>query len=218
MSKQNISIQKFTFNGFQENTYVISDQKLNCVIIDPGCYERSEEEELVKYIEENQLNVLGVLNTHAHIDHVLGNQFVLSKYPVPHYLHQEDLFVLDSVPNYAHLYGFEGYKKSPIPTEILNGGEILQFGEMTFKVLHTPGHAPGHVVFYNEENNFVVNGDVLFQGSFGRTDLPGGSLEVLKKTIHEVMFSLPDETIVLCGHGSETSIGNEKQTNAILQF
>ncbi len=218
MTNQNIQIKKFTFNGFQENTFVLSDQKGNCVIVDPGCYDRYEENELVQYIEENNLTVLALLNTHAHIDHVLGNEFVLSRYKVPHYLHTDDLPILQSVPNYAHLYGFDGYKPSPAPSVIMTGGEILEFGEMKFKVFHTPGHAPGHVVFYNEENNFVINGDVLFQGSFGRTDLPGGSLEVLKKSIKEVMFELPDDTIVFCGHGGETSIGTEKQYNAILQF
>ena len=211
-------IKKFTFNGFQENTYVLSDSRGICVIVDPGCYDRHEEDELIKYISENNLQVVALLNTHAHIDHVLGNQFVLSRFPVPYYLHVDDVSVLQTVPNYAHMYGFEGYKPSPAPTVILTGGETLIFGEMEFKVLHTPGHCPGHVVYHNEKENVVVNGDVLFKGSFGRVDLPGGSMEVLKKTIFETMFKLPIDTKVLCGHGDDTTIGHEIKTNYINDF
>jgi glyoxylase-like metal-dependent hydrolase (beta-lactamase superfamily II) len=212
-----LQIDIFTFNPFQENTYIISDDQKNCVIIDPGCYEEHEEEALLTFINKRQLNPLALLNTHAHIDHVLGNSFVLDKFKIDHYLHSEDLITLNSVPKYAHLYGFGGYKPSPQPNKILIGGEKLVFGEIELDVFFTPGHAPGHVVFYNAENNFVINGDVLFRGSYGRVDLPGGSMEVLKKTITEIMFHLPEETVVHCGHGPSTTIGIEKRTNYILQ-
>ena len=212
-----LHIDIFTFNPFQENTYIISDDQKNCVIIDPGCYEEHEEETLITFISERQLKPLALLNTHAHIDHVLGNSFVLEKFKIDHYLHSEDLITLNSVPKYAHLYGFAGYKPSPQPNKILKGGEKLIFGEIELDVFFTPGHAPGHVVFYNAENNFVINGDVLFRGSYGRVDLPGGSMEVLKKTITEIMFHLPEETVVHCGHGPSTTIGIEKRTNYILQ-
>jgi glyoxylase-like metal-dependent hydrolase (beta-lactamase superfamily II) len=213
-----ISVQKFSFNGFQENTYIVFDQQKNCVVIDPGCYERHEEQELLTFIQSNGLTPLALLNTHAHIDHVLGNQFVLDTFSIPFYLHENDLNTLHSVENYAHLYGFGAYKKSPNPTQFLNDGDELVFGAIRFKVLYTPGHAPGHVVFYNEDNNFVINGDVLFNGSFGRVDLPGGDLETLKNSIFNTMFVLPDETLVYCGHGAETTIGKEKRSNYILQF
>jgi glyoxylase-like metal-dependent hydrolase (beta-lactamase superfamily II) len=213
-----ISVQKFSFNGFQENTYIVFDQQKNCVVIDPGCYERHEEQELLSFIQDNDLKPLALLNTHAHIDHVLGNQFVLETFSIPFYLHENDLNTLNSVENYAHLYGFGAYKKSPNPTHFPSDGDELVFGSIKFKVNYTPGHAPGHVVFYNEENNFVINGDVLFNGSFGRVDLPGGDLETLKNSIFNVMFKLPDETLVYCGHGSETTIGKEKRSNYILQF
>jgi glyoxylase-like metal-dependent hydrolase (beta-lactamase superfamily II) len=212
-----LHIDIFTFNPFQENTYIISDDQKNCVIIDPGCYEEHEEEALLTFINKRQLKPLALLNTHAHIDHVLGNSFVLDKFKIDHYLHSEDLITLNSVPKYAHLYGFAGYKPSPQPNKILKGGEKLVFGEIELDVFFTPGHAPGHVVFYNAENNFVINGDVLFRGSYGRVDLPGGSMEVLKKTITEIMFHLPEETVVHCGHGPSTAIGIEKRTNYILQ-
>lgn len=211
-----VHIEVFTFNPFQENTYVLYDDKKNCVIIDPGCYEKEEEQALLNFIKSNDLAPSALLNTHAHIDHVLGNSFILDNYSIDHYLHNDDLTTLKAVPNYAHLYGFAGYKVSPLPTKILKGGEKLVFGEIELDVIFTPGHAPGHVVFYNKENNFVINGDVLFRGSYGRVDLPGGSLEVLKKSITEKMFTLPDNTAVYCGHGPATSIGVEKKSNYIL--
>lgn len=211
-------IEKFTFNPFHENTYVLSDNSGHAIIVDPGCYERQEELELQSYIQVNELKVVALLNTHAHVDHVLGNQFVVNQYQVPFYLHADDIPILHSVENYARLYGMENYKVSPEPTHLLKDGEVLKFGEMEFRVFHTPGHAPGHVVFYSEQENVVVNGDVLFKGSFGRTDLPGGSMEVLKKTIFEILFQLPDNTLVLSGHGDDTTIGIEKKTNYIHNF
>jgi len=213
-----VKVHSFQFNPFQENTFVVYDQEKNCVIIDPGCYERHEEEVLFSFIEENKLKPIALLNTHAHIDHILGNAAVKSKYDIPFYLHKEDLTTLHSVKSYAHVYGFEKYIPSPDPDDYLIDNTELVFGAMKFKIYHTPGHAPCHVVFFNDENKFVINGDVLFNGSFGRIDLPGGDLETLKKSIFEVMFHLPDDTVVHCGHGPETTIGKEKKDNYIHQF
>lgn len=213
-----LEVKKFTFNPFQENTYVVYSENGDAVIIDPGCYERHEEQELMHFLEEKQLSVHALLNTHAHIDHVLGNAFVKKQFDVPFYLHKEDQVTLSSVANYAHIYGFEGYLVSPVADVLLEGGEQLIFGSITFDVYFTPGHAPGHVVFYNAENNFVINGDVLFNGSFGRVDLPGGNLEILKKSIYETLFQFPEETVVYCGHGPETTVGREKISNYILNF
>ena len=211
-------VKKFTFNGFQENTYIVYTATGNCVIIDPGCFTKVEEQELVDFIMENELNPLALLNTHAHIDHVLGNSFVLSQFKIPYYLHTDDLLTLKSVESYAHVYGFDNYKPSPEPTHFLIHNQKLQLEDIEFDVFHTPGHAPGHVIFHSPENGFVINGDVLFKGSFGRVDLPGGDIEILKKSIHEIMFNLSENTIVYCGHGPETTIKAEKQTNYILQF
>ena len=208
----------FTFNPFQENTYVISDEHKNCIIIDPGCYERHEHETLIHYIESNKLKPLALLSTHAHIDHVLGNAFFMEHYQLPYYLHEADLTTLNSVKNYAHLYGFVGYNPSPDPTHNLVNDQELVFGSIRLKVYHTPGHAPGHVVFYNQADQYVINGDVLFKGSFGRVDLPGGDLATLKNSIHQILFKFPEETIVYAGHGESTTIGEEKKNNYILNF
>lgn len=213
-----LHVETFTFNQFQENTFVVYDDNKQCVIIDPGCYERSEQQLLQGFISDNNLKPLALLNTHAHIDHILGNAFVQRTYDLDHYLHIDDLVTMRAVESYAHVYGFSGYEISPEPTHIMQANDTLNFGGISFDVFCTPGHAPGHVVFYNEENQFVVNGDVLFNGSFGRVDLPGGDLEILKKSIHEILFQLPEETIVYCGHGAPTTIEKEKRSNYILNF
>lgn len=213
-----IFIETFTFNGFQENTVVLYDALKNCVIIDPGCYTRDEQQALLGFISANDLKPVALLNTHAHIDHVLGNAFVQRTYNIPYYLHKSDLPTLNSVSNYAHLYGFEGYEVSPEPTHYLEDQQQLVFGGIELNVLFTPGHAPGHVVFYNKENQFVINGDVLFNGSFGRVDLPGGDITILKESIFNTLFKLPEDTLVYCGHGPTTTIGQEKKTNYIYNF
>lgn len=212
-----IVVHKFVFNPFQENTYVVDDGNI-CVIIDPGCQSHSEHAELVNYIDRKGLKPIALLLTHAHIDHVLGCDFILKTYSIDFYSHKEGLSTLHSVPQYAHLYGFPNYSPPDEPNKFFEDGEILTFGEIEFEVRYTPGHAEGHVVFYNKERQFVINGDVLFAGSFGRVDLPGGDIEKLKNSIHTKMFTLPEDTLIYCGHGPETTIGREKQTNYILQF
>lgn len=211
-----VQVQAFAFNAFQENTFVVSDGN-DAVIFDPGCYTRQEEAELFDYINTNGLEVKAILFTHAHIDHILGASFCQQAFAAPTYLHAADHSTWNSVKSYAHVYGFENYKETELPTHELTHLQKLQFGQLAFKVFYTPGHAPGHVVFYHD-SGFVINGDVLFKGSFGRVDLPGGDLETLKKSIFEVLFKFPEQTIVYCGHGPSTTIGQEKHTNYILEF
>ena len=146
----------------------------------------------------------------------MGNYFVSKTYNIGLEIHKADLETLNSVPTYCHAYGFDAYQLSPEPTHFIEEGEQIKFGNSILDVLFCPGHAPGHIVFYNAEHNFVINGDVLFQGSYGRVDLPGGDFETLKKSIINKMFTLPDETIVYTGHGNETTIGKEKLSNPIL--
>lgn len=211
-----LHIQAFSFNAFQENTYVVSEGQ-DAVIFDPGCYTKQEEAELFAYINTNGLTVKAILYTHAHIDHILGADFCQRIFKAPSHLHPEDQNTWVSVKNYAHLYGFENYKEAEVPIHPLVDQKKISFGSLTFQVYHTPGHAPGHVVFYHE-SGFIINGDVLFKGSFGRVDLPGGNLNVLKKSIFDIMFKFPEQTVVYCGHGPSTTIGQEKQTNYILEF
>jgi len=212
-----ITVEKFTFNPFQENTYVVHDENV-CVIIDPGCYHSHERDELISYIASKNLKPEAVLLTHAHLDHIFGCDFVSKHYNIDVYLHEKDLYTLEMGERSASTYGIPGFVQPETPSKLLKGGENLKFGSIEFDVLFTPGHCVGHVVFVNEENDFVINGDVLFTGSFGRTDLPGGDMATLKDSIFNVMFNLPESMLVYSGHGPETTIGQEKRTNYILQF
>lgn len=210
-----ITIHTFAYNGFQENTYVLTDETNEAVIIDPGCYSVSEQTELFNFITKNNLTPVKLLNTHCHIDHILGNNFVCTKFNIELYIHQLDLPTLHATTEYGHLYGFT-VDKSPEPAHFLNDGDVVKFGNSTLEVLFTPGHAPGHVVFVNHEQQFVINGDVLFRGSIGRTDLPGGNHQTLINSIKNKLFLLPDDYVVHTGHGPTTTIGYEKKYNPFL--
>ncbi|MBC5993824.1 MBL fold metallo-hydrolase [Pontibacter cellulosilyticus] len=205
-----------TFNQFQENTYLLHDDTKECVVVDPGCYDKHEQEELKKYIADNDLKVVRLLNTHCHIDHVLGNKFVADTYNVELEIHPEDEQTLRSVPAYAPVYGFPMYAEQ-LPAKYLKEGDTVKFGSTELDVIFAPGHAPGHVVFYNKEEKKVIGGDVLFQGSIGRTDLPGGDFDTLIQSIKTKLFTLPDDVTVYPGHGPETTIGYEKKYNPFLR-
>lgn len=208
-----VKVVKFTFNPFQENTYIIHDETGECVIIDPGCFTREEEKELTNYIEQKFLKPVKLVNTHCHIDHVLGNAFVCDQYdllPEYHALEDEQL---KSVERYAEVYGFQGYAESPLAETYLQEGTQLEFGNAKLDILFVPGHAPGHIALYAKEEKLVISGDVLFLGSIGRTDLPKGDFATLEASIRNEMYSLPDDVVVYCGHGPETTIGQEKVGN-----
>ncbi|UPL49526.1 MBL fold metallo-hydrolase [Hymenobacter sublimis] len=211
-----MTVSGFTFNAFSENTYLLHDATGQCVIIDPGCYERAEQEALRSFIEKQGLQVVLLLNTHCHIDHVFGNQFVVDTYKVPFLIHEADLATLRSVPAYAPSYGFARYTPAE-PTGFLTPGEPLRFGETELEVRFAPGHAPGHVIFYHAPSSTVIGGDVLFQSSIGRTDLPGGDHATLIASIKSQLLTLPDETVVYPGHGPATTIGQERRTNPFLK-
>lgn len=205
-------IQRFVFNPLQENTYVLYDDSGACAIVDPGCYETYEKEELDSFITENKLQVTTLLNTHGHVDHVLGNAFVKRKYGVPLAIHKIEEDVLRAVKVYAPHYGFYQYEAAE-PDKYLIPGEEIQIGTEKLLILFVPGHSPGHVAFYHVHQKIVIGGDVLFYGSIGRTDLPGGNYDELITSIHQQLFILPDDVVVYPGHGMETTIGYEKRTN-----
>lgn len=207
-----LKIQPFVFNAFQENTYVLFDETRECIVIDPGCYEPDEQYELESFITDHKLSVTLLLNTHCHVDHVLGNYFVKEKFKVKLLINEKDEPVLKAVKVYAPNYGLFKYQDST-PDGFLNEGDIVRFGNQSLKTLFVPGHAPGHIAFYHEEEQILMSGDVLFYNSIGRTDLPGGNHQVLIRSIHEKLFTLPDAVTVYPGHGPETTIGFEKKTN-----
>ncbi|QHT66849.1 MBL fold metallo-hydrolase [Rhodocytophaga rosea] len=210
-----IQIQTFTFNPLQENTYILYDETRACVIIDPGCYEKQEKQALEEFIQTNKLTVSKLLNTHGHIDHVLGNAFVKQKFGVELYIHPLDEATLRAVETYAPNWGFMQYEPAQ-PDHYLNEGDTVTFGNTTLEVLFVPGHAPGHIAFYNSAQQLCISGDVLFRGSIGRTDLPGGNFNTLIESIQTKLFPLGDEVVVYPGHGGTTTIGYEKKYNSFL--
>ncbi len=213
-----LDIQVFVFNPYQENTYVVSDETKSCVIIDPGCYRPEEKQLLVDYIEQNGLKPIYLLNTHGHIDHMLGNYFVKEKYQIPFLTHEIVVQELESVISYAAAFGMNP-DPSPAPDQLVGEGDIITFGQTSFEVMFTPGHSAGHISFYHRESQQLFSGDVLFQGSIGRTDLPGGDSQTLMQTIENKLLPLGDEVRVYTGHGGSTTIGRERVSNPfILQW
>ena len=209
-------VTSFTFNPFAENTYLLHDETQECVVIDPGCYDKEEQQTLVQFVKENNLKVVKLINTHCHVDHVLGNKFISDTYGVPLTIHEADLPTLRAVAVYAPSYGFNHYAEL-LPTAYFKAGEVLQFGHTELQIKYTPGHAPGHVVFYHEASQTVIGGDVLFKRSIGRTDLLGGDFGTLIQSIKTQLFTLPDGVTVYPGHGPETTIGKEKKHNPFLR-
>ncbi len=205
-----IQIQTFTFNPFQENTYLVYNDNLECIVVDPGCNDDNERNILSQFIDETALKPIALLNTHCHIDHVFGNQFIFEKYGLKPHIHPDEQPVLDSVEMVANMYGLS-YDRSPAPI-YLEGNKFIA-GSISFEILFVPGHSPGHVAFYNLEEKFVLAGDTLFKGSIGRSDLPGGDSDTLFNSIRTQLFTLPDDTKVFSGHMDATEIGFEKRTN-----
>lgn len=210
-----LQVQSFTFNPFQENTYVLWDETLDCVIIDPGCSNTYEQEELLKFIKSEKLKPVKLVNTHCHIDHVMGNYFVAKNFGLDLYIHKDDLFLLENVENIGKMYGVP-VLASPAPKHFLDENNTLDFGNISMQIFHTPGHSPGSISFFDKDSKILIVGDVLFNGSIGRTDLPGGNYHTLIHSIVSKLLPLGDDVKVYSGHGSVTTIGKEKRTNPFL--
>ena len=211
-----ISLKSFVFSPFEENTYILFDKTHEAVIIDPGCYTDQERSQLVRFIEEHELKPVKLLNTHGHIDHVLGNVFVKEKYGIELYLHEKELPVYQSTPIFAQNYGFHTYKKADVD-HFLVAGTPISFGDSELAVIFVPGHAPGHVAFISHADRFVIGGDVLFKGSIGRTDFPMSDFETLADSIRTQFYTLPDDYVVYPGHMVPTTIGQEKRSNPFVR-
>ncbi len=207
-----LKLHSFTFNPFQENTYVVYAENGDCIIVDPGCISNTEEQELKGFIDNNSLNPVLLFNTHCHIDHILGNAFVLSQWNIPFQAHRDDLELIRRAETYASVWGLP-YQPSPEPSQFKDEGDQLLLNGVAIDLLHVPGHSPGSLCMVNHSGKWVIGGDVLFRGSIGRTDLPGGDHAALLKSIREKLFSLPGDYLVYSGHGPETRIDFEKQYN-----
>lgn len=211
-----LNVHFFTFNAFQENTYLISNHKKECWIVDPGMYEQRETDGFISFIEKQGLTPKAIINTHAHLDHIFGVQAMVDKYNIPFSIHQLEQPVLDRGRETAAMFGFS-FNNLPAVSGYIDHTKPLQLGEDTLEVFLTPGHSPGSVSFYYKPGNWVIAGDVLFQGSIGRTDLPGGDFDTLIRSIKTHLFALPYNTTVLSGHGESTTIGDEKRDNPFLR-
>jgi hydroxyacylglutathione hydrolase len=211
-----LNIRQFTFNPIQENTYVIFEEKGACAIIDPGCYFDYEYKELTDFIESNKLLPKCLLNTHCHLDHVFGNKRIAELYGLTLQIHPNEKTLLEYAPKSGEKWGFPfvNYEGKLI---FLNEGDTVSIGDDQLSVLLTPGHSPGSISFYNEAQQFVISGDVLFRSGIGRTDLPGGNFDTLVASIREKLFTLPDNVVVHSGHGPETTIGFERGSNPFLK-
>ncbi len=206
------TIKTFTFNPFQVNTYIIYDETMECIIVDAASTDTHEEAEIESFISANNLKPVLLLSTHTHVDHIPGNSFIIDKYNIPYKIHEEGLQFLRSAKGYALGFGFP-LENVAMPTGYIKDNETIRFGNTSIKVLYTPGHANGSVCLYDNANNYVIVGDVLFNGSIGRSDFPTGNHDLLIQSINEKLFTLPDNTKVYCGHGPSTTIGNEKRNN-----
>ena len=211
-----LQIQSFVFSPIQENTYILFNEFNQCIVIDPGCYFDSEKETLKNFIQQNGLTPLMLLNTHCHLDHVFGNKFVAENYGLRLQLHEKEKLVLSYAPTAGLMYNmpFDNYAGEFI---VLKEGDKILLGQDELEIIEAPGHSPGSICFYCRKQNFVIGGDVLFERSIGRTDLPGGDHQTLLKSIRRKLFVLPDETVVHNGHGNSTSIGAEKKHNPFLK-
>ncbi len=210
-----INIKKFVFNPFQENTYIVYDESGECVIIDAGCCTQDEQDILSEFIETSGLKPVKLINTHCHVDHIMGNGYIYKKFGLKTQAHKDETDNFENAPEHANIFGV---KFSPPHTELieLNEGDKVKFGNSVLEILHLPGHSAGSLAFYNKVQKFVLVGDVLFKDSIGRTDLPGGNYETLMISIKEKLFSLGDEFVVYSGHGPESTIGEEKGSNPYL--
>jgi glyoxylase-like metal-dependent hydrolase (beta-lactamase superfamily II) len=205
-------LESLTVGPFQENCYIVGDESTGeGALIDPG----DEATRIALAVEQTQLDIGKIIITHAHIDHVGAVADLATEYACPVLLHPEAEPMLKQMPTQAMMMGMK-FGKVPTVDEYIEDEEVLEVGGLRLRALYTPGHAPGHLSFYEESEGLVISADALFAGSVGRVDLPGGSMEVLMKSIEERLLTLPDETVVYPGHGPATTIGDERATNPFL--
>ena len=212
-----LTVKAFSFNPVQENTYILYNEKKQCCIIDPGCYFPEEENKLKSFIDQNALTPVLLLNTHCHLDHVFGNKFVHDSWGLILHIHEKEKQMLDLAPASGEMWQlpFENYKGQ---LSFIREDSAINIGDDELEIRFTPGHSPGHVCFYDKAEGFAISGDVLFNGSIGRTDLPGGDFDTLINSIQTQLFTLPDDTKIYSGHGPMTTIGLEKMNNPFVKI
>tara|TARA_A100000164_G_scaffold87157_1_gene74942 strand:- start:215 stop:853 length:639 start_codon:yes stop_codon:yes gene_type:complete len=211
-----MDIKSFVFNAFYENTYLLSSANGETLIIDPGCYESFEKKELTDFIKINKLNPIAIINTHCHIDHVLGNDYLKKLYEIPLWIPATEKNLLKSVSTYAPTMGIQGYEEAQ-PDIMLSEKDMIKLGSEELEILYAPGHSEGHLMFYHAADQLLISGDVIFRESIGRTDLPGGNFKTLEKSIKNQVYTLPDTVKIYPGHGPSTTVGHEKKKNPFIK-
>lgn len=210
-----ITIKTFILNPIRENTYVVSDETGECVIVDAGASNTRETDRIVEYIDANNLKPVMLINTHGHFDHILGVQALKERYGIPFAVRREDFSMVENMVSHGMMFGM-AVDGAPTVDIDLADSESIKFGQTELKIIHTPGHTPGHVSFYDPASKSLFTGDVLFKESIGRTDLPGGDYKVLMDSIFNKILPLGSETKVYAGHGYETSLGHEAMYNPFI--
>lgn len=212
-----MQVAVFQFSLFGINTYLIFDpESKECIIVDPGMTTREEEEAIENFISLKGLTLTQVVNTHLHIDHVAGIPYLRKKYGVPVLAHEGDKFLGENIAEQARMFGLDLNIGELEITQYLKAGDKIKIGKGELDVISVPGHSKGSIALYDKDSKFLISGDALFQGSIGRTDLPGGNYRELIDSIETNLLSLPDDTVVLPGHGNSSTIGEEKKSNPFL--
>jgi hydroxyacylglutathione hydrolase len=211
-----IRTEALAFNDFMVNTYLVWDETGQCLVVDPAFYSEREQRDFELVIGEKDLTVSGMVNTHCHVDHVLGIRYLKTKYGCAFRAHRDEEKVIASVPLMANIFGWNVKPLDPVD-EYLEDNASIPVGNHSLQVIHVPGHSMGSLAFYSREGGFVITGDALFQGSIGRTDLPGGDYDTLIGSVRNRLLVLPPETVAYPGHGPATTIGKEAADNPFLK-
>ncbi len=212
-----IHVDTLPINPWQENTYILSDETGECVIIDPGCLSESEQQSIVDFIKNKNLKPVKLLQTHLHLDHVFGSRFIANTYNLKMEAHAGDEFFIEQTMSYAQQFGVQVKANPPAISTYLNDGDVITFGHSTLKVMHLPGHSQGGIAFYNEDDKLAIVGDSIFRESIGRTDLPGGDYDTLISSLKDKLLKLSDDVRIYPGHGPSSTIGFERKHNSFLQ-
>ena len=200
-------------NLWQENTIILYDETGEAAIVDCGCFGLEEEKRLQEFLESQGLTPVLLLNTHLHPDHVFGNYFIKERYGLSTHAAEEDAFLIENAVEFSSMLGLKGINQPPSIGSYLKHGDWVRFGNSQLQVIAVRGHSPGGICFYSEKNQLLIAGDVLFAGSIGRSDLPGGDGKLLIEDIRNRLLVLPEEVCVISGHGPMTTIGEEKRFN-----
>lgn len=211
-----MEIKVFHFNPIVVNTYIISDETNEAIIVDPGNCRSYEDEQIKAYVLSKNLKIKYIINTHPHVDHVAGNGWCVAEYKAPVCMHKAGLPIYEKSYAYAVAFGMS-IDSLPNPDKYLNDGDELSFGNTSFSILYTPGHCDGSICLVFADSKIVLTGDLIFENSVGRSDLPTGNETVLMQSIKEKIFALDDDFVILSGHGDKTTVGQEKKMNPYIR-